>query len=226
VYSLCFTGVGFLAAILGLYRAPPLLSGTPGAPGARAASGRPVTLNPVTKASAQDPLQRASRSLRLKTRHNQALDTVEVLTASAANHRGGLLVFAAPASLLNPDLLLSINRTAHQNLPMVEARLRAMGSERQRQYVRITRSDDGVWSCVVANLRLRRAGRITPVTQHVVRLPATALLPKAVEVACRRARLALLDLDPSATPELEERFIDELVASEAELLRLQIDLGC
>jgi hypothetical protein len=51
-----------------------------------------------------------------------------------------------------------------------------------------------------------------------------AALPLAVEVACRRARLMLLDLDPSASSELEARFTDELITSEAALLKLQLGL--
>jgi hypothetical protein len=110
---------------------------------------------------------------------------------------------------------------------MVEARLCAMGAEPRRQYIRLSRTSDGAWSCVVANLRLRREGRVTPLSQHAVRLPALsnqAVLPLAVEVACRRARLMLLDHDPSASEELEARFTDELVASEAALLKLQLGI--
>jgi hypothetical protein len=174
-----------------------------------------------------DTLQRASRALRLKVRTNQASDTVEVLEASSAKRRGGLLVFIAPASGLEAGTQLALARAAHQHLPMVEARLRAMESEAKNQYVRLTRNEEGAWMCVVANVRLRRNGRVTPVPQSAVRLPSGATEPvllQAVEVACRRARLALVELDPMVSEVLETRFIDELIASEAALLRTQLDV--
>jgi hypothetical protein len=172
-----------------------------------------------------DVLNQASPSLRLKMHPNRALDTIEILEASSAKRRGSLLVFVAPASALSSNTLLALGRAAHQHLPMVEARLRAMNSEPHRQYIRLARSEDRGWSCVVANLRLRKDGRITPVVQSAVRLPASTdqvILPLAVEVVCRRARLALLELDPTTSEELETRFIDELIACEAEMLRCQL----
>ena len=192
---------------------------------ARAPRERPVTLDCVTTVPPSDALKRASRSLRLKMHPNRTLDTTEILEASSAKRRGSLLVFVTPASALGPDTLLALGRAAHQHLPMVEARLRAMDSEPHRQYIRLTRSEDGGWSCVVANLRLRKDGRFTPVVQTAVQLPASTdqtILPLTVEVACRRARLALLELDPTTSEELETRFIDELIACEAEMLRCQL----
>lgn len=169
-------------------------------------------------------LIRASRALRIVLRERTDLDATEVIAASRRGTKSTMLAFVAPARDVDHTLLTKAGAAAHNHLPMVIARLRALGAPSGRQYLRITRNADGEWYISIAQLRVVTNGRLAPVKVQAVVLhktPSAEQLELAVEIACRRAKLALEELDPSSTEAAITATLDKLIVAEAELLRSQ-----
>ena len=163
-------------------------------------------------------LLRTSRRLRIAVRRRPDVSALEVLEAGSKTS-GGLLAFVAPADALAPDLVRQAGRSAHRHLPMVRARALVQGST-QSQYVRVTQGNDGMLEVRISGIRINTAHRTNPLQVAPVRVRrmTPAVLEASIEVTCRRARLALAELDEAMDDSRLLRFEDELLAAEARLV--------
>lgn len=171
---------------------------------------------------------RVSRSLRVVLAPAKDNDATRLHEASSKRSKGSLLAFVAPSKDFSESELHDIAKAAHQHLPMVRSRLEKMSSPPQGQYLRVTKDAKGFWQIGVANIKINESVSSAHSRLVVLRMRPVALqrVPKsrmewshAAEVACRRAKQALLVRDPSATPDDVLEADDLLIQAEANLLR-------
>ena len=171
---------------------------------------------------------RVSRSLRVVLAPAKDNDATRLHEASSKRGKGGLLAFVAPSKGFTESELHDIAKAAHQHLPMVRSRLEKMSSPPQGQYIRVTKDAKGFWQICVANIKINEnvsnahsrliVLRMRPVA--IQRAPRSlAEWSHATEVACRRAKQALLVRDPSVTSQEVLEADDLLMQAEACLLR-------